>query len=169
MAIESKNHRPSPVKAVLSSQASHTAAAGPKEPKFESYEAERAWLVERKNAIDIRLMDYNSAAFSAAQHKIRKDFGGAHNQAGSLRAWLAKRAEMDIERKSLVKQKQECEWRLAQIRERAMQERIKANARSVDDIVRPNGELNYGAIGLRILEELVAIRKLLESQNKEPK
>ena len=168
--IESKFHRPPPVKKVLVSQATRQDARGPKSPKFESYEEERDYYINQKKQLESELVGYSKASFSAEQAKIRRKY--VDNKDASFRAWMSCRESMESRRIDLVQRQSKVDQRLVELKSLVKAERVRENPQRLHEktqcplaeynLYRENGSLSWDGVAAHILLELKAIRVALE-------
>jgi hypothetical protein len=157
--IGSKFHRESQVKGTTVSQASRKDAQPVSGMRFETYREEYDYYVAKKTRVEEDLQNYNSAAFSSAQAKIRKQFKG--RDGASIAAWMEKKIAMDNERKALVRQKNEYETEIIRLRPLVKEENRRYSRE--DD---KEKDSTKRAIWEEILKELREIKTLLSKQNK---
>lgn len=136
------------------------------EEEYESFEEEMAYLVAEKARLQVELSKYNKAALAREQMIIRKKYGS--NVQKSIEVWLLRSAELNDKRKAILESLSAIEVDMREIKPLLQHERRqkqpKKPASNVDSIFRSDGSVDYGVVNLKMLEELKAIRALLEQR-----
>lgn len=135
------------------------------EEEFESFEEEMAYLVAEKSRLQVELSKYNKASLAREQMTIRKKYG---NSQKSLEVWLLRSAELNDKRKEILEDLAAIEVDMREIKPMLQhereQKRQKKPASDGNSVFRSDGSVDYGVVNLKMLEELKAIRTLLEQR-----
>ena len=171
MAIESKNHRPSPVDHVLVSQGTRSDSQPPALPRFDTYKDEQEYWIKIKMQIDADLSPFNKDAMHREQYRIRKEHKDPEK---SLNAWMERKAELTAKREQIISRKKAAEMELMRLKPLVAAERNREAERSQPNdsitelsqvpLFRPDGSISYNGIWAQILIELQAIRSLLQQK-----
>lgn len=162
MAIESKNHRPSPVKKSTVSNGTRRDAQPAQLPKFDTYEAERDYWINEKKKLDAELSAYSKAAFTAEQIRIRDSVGTRNGNERSLNTWLRRKSQMEQERLEFVQKKLEIENELSRLKPLVKAEKAREDMAQKEEY--KAGRLERDAVFIEMLAELKSIKKLLSEQ-----
>lgn len=171
MAIESKNHRPSPVDRVLVSQGTRRDAQPVEHLRFETYSEERDHYIAKKNRISNDLRSYNKGAYSIEQGRVRRE-NINKGKSVSVAMWFARKAVMDAARLKLTTELSDMEGELLRLRPLVYAEKQREqDARQIapqshvrlEDfgLFREDESLSWDGVAAQLLIELRSIRELL--------
>lgn len=145
------------VDATTASQSSKRDAAGVRVKEVLTFWQEWQELQQEKSDVDYQLGLFNTR-MAKEQLAIRKN--GSNQK--TIAQWITRKEELQNERQMLVDRKKQIELRMTNIRHLAMQGKAEVHREQVGDTETKDGK--HTAIFVGILQELKAIRELLESK-----